>query len=259
MMFFGVGAVLMLLALLSFITVYSVISHRHVPAQSTRLRVLQNPTRVRHHQRDQSERVCTDSPCFTCKNISVLASSLANATTLGNGFYKRALLVQHGSSLLVVKTPHEQAASYLAARWALKNNGSVLSARQVRQKLASKFADEQRQMMRWSTAQTAGMVPRVFGGCYDDANDGALSIATIVEPLRAMADVTFDGKVTLSQRLMIAASVLRLVSMWDSITPFNHSRAETDAISAVKDYRVVSANALIYGDFDPKQVRLRAS
>lgn len=218
---------------------------------------------------------CSGEPCFVCENISMLAPLLATAKPLGSGFYKQAFAVRFREQSLVVKVPHERSAPYLAERWAAKNNGEKLTDNQVQQKLAAKFADESAVMLSWARMSTLTdsnnnndiedepIVPRVYGGCYsvDDraeqkSNEKKLSIITVVEPLRAIADVTFDTKISLSQRLTIAGSVMRLIRKWDALPPFNHSRADTDTISNIKDYRVTNATAMIYGDFDPKQVRM---
>ena len=51
----------------------------------------------------------------------------------------------------------------------------------------------------------------------------------------------------------MSASVMRLVGQWDSIPAFDHSRADSETISSLKEYTVLGATALIYGDFDAKQ------
>lgn len=204
---------------------------------------------------NNGERQCSSAPCFTCANVSLLAPLMAHAVELGAGFYKRAVGVQFDRTALVVKLPHARAAPYLAERWAAKNGGEQLAAQVVREKLANKFADERAQMLRWAPLAPTN-VPRVYGGCHDATRsaDDALAIVTIVEPLRALGDVTFDNDVSMSQRLAIARSLLRLVDLWSALPAFNHSRADSDAISNVKDYVVRDATAVIYGDFDPKQV-----
>lgn len=229
-------------------------------------------SRLHHHGRSSSRddarssvgRIsCSGEPCFVCDNISRLSSLLDDdATPLGSGFYKQAFAIRFGDRSLVVKVPHERSAPYLAERWAAKNNGEKLTDNQVRTKLAAKFADESAVMLSWVNMATSSsstdepIVPRVFGGCYsgDETLHDGLSIVTVVEPLRAIADVTFDTSISLAQRLTIGASLMSVIRRWDALTPFNHSRADTDTISNIKEYRVVNATAMIYGDFDPKQV-----
>ena len=63
----------------------------------------------------------------------------------------------------------------------------------------------------------------------------------------------FETKNSFQKRLLLAACIMRLVSQWDSIPAFDHSRAQTETISSLKEYDVKAATAFIYGDFDAKQ------
>jgi hypothetical protein len=193
-------------------------------------------------------RCCSAAPCFDCSSVQALLEQTRNLPAFGRGFYKQAHLVASGGRTFVLKSLHDASASYLSERYFAKN-GRALSDEQLQQRLVDKFASECHQMLDWHRQLAVPIVPHVHGGCHER---GA-PVVTVVERLRTLTDVTFDATVPLSSRVALAISTMRLVAEWDRLEPFNHSRADTDVISSLKDYRVVNATALIYGDFDPKQ------
>lgn len=193
-------------------------------------------------------RCCSTTPCFDCESVTALLDAIRGREAVGRGFYKQAHLVTVDKRTFVVKTVHDTSASYLAERFYSKN-GHVLTPDQLQVRLVDKFASECFQMLNWHHQMSVPIVPHVHGGCHRPGSP----VVTVVERLRALTDVTFDASVPLSSRVALAISTMRLVGEWDRLAPFNHSRADTDVISSLKDYRVNDATALIYGDFDPKQ------
>jgi hypothetical protein len=196
---------------------------------------------------------CSAEPCFDCESVQALLAQTQSVRAFGRGFYKQAHVVRVGERAFVVKTPHNDSFAYVRERWASKNDGHVLSDADVAAHVASKFESECAQMKAWQRLEVP-VAPHVHGGCFRPAS----AIVSVVEQLRTIADVTFDASVPLRARVLIAANLMRLVRAWDALEPFNHSRADTDVISSIKDYRVVDATALIYGDFDPKQFAIDA-
>jgi len=193
-------------------------------------------------------RCCSTPPCFDCSSVLALIDQVRDLPAFGRGFYKQAHLVQVGERTFVLKSLHDTSAEYLGERYFAKN-GRALSDDQLQQRLVDKFASECHQMLDWHRQLAVSIVPHVHGGCH---RVGA-PVVTVVERLRTLTDVTFDAAVPISSRVALAISTMRLVAEWDRLQPFNHSRADTDVISSLKDYRVENATALIYGDFDPKQ------
>lgn len=193
---------------------------------------------------------CSQRPCFDCDSVVQLLAQTRNASAFGRGFYKQAHVVVDGVSgrSFVVKTAHSDSAAYVRERWASKNNGELLSDDDVAARLRAKFASECEQMLAWHSLAVP-VAPHVHGGCYEVGRE----VVSVVEQLRTIADVTFDSGVPLLARVVLAANAMRVVQAWDALAPFNHSRADTDVISSIKEYRVTDATALIYGDFDPKQ------